>query len=93
MFLCVVCGSLRSWPRGPRGRGAAQGIYDKRQRLEVEMSKREQELKQLQGWRTTVQSLLERFQELDAAAAAAAAEQAAAAQAHPGECPALRRAL
>lgn len=57
------------------------------------MSKREQELKQLQGWRTTVQSLLERFQELDAAAAAAAAEQAAAAQAHPGECPALRRAL
>ena len=75
------------------GRGGAQGIYDKRQRLEVEMSKREQELKQLQGWRSTVQSLLERFQELDAAAAAAAAEQAAAAQAHPGEFPVLRLAF
>lgn len=58
----------------------AQGIYDKRQRMEVEMAKREQELKQLQGWRSTVQSLLERFQELDtAAAASAAAEQASAA--------------
>jgi septal ring factor EnvC (AmiA/AmiB activator) len=56
---------------------AVQGIYDKRQRTEVEMAKRDQELKQLQGWRSTVQSLLERFQELVAQQAAAA--QAAAA--------------
>ena len=57
-----------------------QGIYDKRQRMEMEMTKREQELKQLQGWRSTVQSLLERFQELDAAASAAAAAEAATSQ-------------
>ncbi len=36
------------------------------------MAKRDQELKQLQGWRSTVQSLLERFQELVAQQAAAA---------------------
>ena len=42
------------------------------------MAKRDQELKQLQGWRSTVQSLLERFQELTSASAAAASGAAAA---------------
>jgi hypothetical protein len=62
-----------------------QGIYDKRQRTEVEMAKRDQELKQLQGWRSTVQSLLERFQELVAQQAAAA--QAAAANGTVDDAP------
>lgn len=62
-----------------------QGIYDKRQRTEVEMAKRDQELKQLQGWRSTVQSLLERFQELTSASAAATAAAAEAGAATPGQ--------
>ena len=41
-----------------------QGIYDSRQRCELEMAKREQEIKQLQGWKSTVQTLIERFEEL-----------------------------
>ena len=41
-----------------------QGIYDSRQRCELEMAKREQEIKQLQGWKTTVQTLIERFEDL-----------------------------
>ena len=40
-----------------------QGIYDSRQRTELEMAKREQEIKQLQGWKTTVQTLIERFED------------------------------
>ena len=68
----------------------AQGIYDKRQRTEVEMAKRDQELKQLQGWRSTVQSLLERFQELVAQQAAAA--QAAAANGTADDAPAAEQA-
>lgn len=47
------------------------------------MAKRDQELKQLQGWRITVQSLLERFQELTSAAVTAAAAEAGAAT--PGQ--------
>lgn len=62
-----------------------QGIYDKRQRTEVEMAKRDQELKQLQGWRSTVQSLLERFQELTSASAAVTAAAAEAGAATPGQ--------
>ncbi|BDA41097.1 probable inactive ubiquitin carboxyl-terminal hydrolase 54 at C-terminar half [Coccomyxa sp. Obi] len=41
-----------------------QAIYDKRQRTDVEIARREQEMKQLQGWKQTVQSLIERFQDL-----------------------------
>jgi hypothetical protein len=67
-----------------------QGIYDKRQRTEVEMAKRDQELKQLQGWRSTVQSLLERFQEL--VAQQAAAVQAAAANGTADDAPATEQA-
>lgn len=66
-----------------------QGIYDKRQRTEVEMAKRDQELKQLQGWRSTVQSLLERFQELVAQAAATATAKAAATDAESADKGAL----
>ncbi|KAK9806100.1 hypothetical protein WJX72_001362 [[Myrmecia] bisecta] len=43
-----------------------QGIYDNRQRTELEMARREQEMKQLQGWKATVQSLIERIEELTA---------------------------
>ena len=32
------------------------------------MAKREQEIKQLQGWKTTVQGLIERFEDLTDAA-------------------------
>ncbi len=45
-----------------------QNIYDSRQRCELEMAKREQEIKQLQGWKTTVQGLIERFEDLTDAA-------------------------
>ena len=54
------------------------------------MAKRDQELKQLQGWRSTVQSLLERFQELVAQQAAAA--QAAAANGTADDAPAAEQA-
>ncbi|KAK9841198.1 hypothetical protein WJX74_001758 [Apatococcus lobatus] len=40
-----------------------QNIYDRRQRTEIEMARREQEIKQLQGWRQTVQQLVDRFKE------------------------------
>ncbi len=49
------------------------------------MAKRDQELKQLQGWRSTVQSLLERFQELTSASAAVTAAAAEAGAATPGQ--------
>ena len=48
--------------------GLPQNIYDSRQRCELEMAKREQEIKQLQGWKTTVQGLIERFEDLTDAA-------------------------
>eukprot|EP00884_Botryococcus_braunii_P009363 jgi/Botrbrau1/18428/Bobra.0072s0020.2 len=43
-----------------------QKIYEGRQRTEVEMARREQEIKQLNGWKGTVQSLIDRFMELSA---------------------------
>lgn len=44
-----------------------QAIYDKKQKTEYDMTKRETEIKQLQGWKGTVESLIEKFQELIAA--------------------------
>lgn len=47
-----------------------QGIYDRKQRAEYDAAKRETEIKQLQGWKATVESLVEKFSELIAARAA-----------------------
>ncbi|GAX74273.1 hypothetical protein CEUSTIGMA_g1722.t1 [Chlamydomonas eustigma] len=41
-----------------------QGVYDKKQRGEFEMAKRETEIKQLQGWKGTVENLIDKFQEV-----------------------------
>eukprot|EP00775_Hariotina_reticulata_P013475 gene13475-13601_t len=41
-----------------------QSLYDKKQRTEYEINKRENEIKQLQGWKATVENLLERFDDL-----------------------------
>ncbi len=79
------CRAFCSAPETQTGNVLWQGIYDKRQRTEVEMAKRDQELKQLQGWRSTVQSLLERFQELTSASAAVTAAAAEAGAATPGQ--------
>ncbi|GFR52505.1 hypothetical protein Agub_g15080 [Astrephomene gubernaculifera] len=41
-----------------------QATYDKKQKAEYEMAKRETEIKQLQGWKGTVDNLVDKFQEL-----------------------------
>ncbi|KXZ54862.1 hypothetical protein GPECTOR_4g934 [Gonium pectorale] len=58
-----------------------QATYDKKQKAEYDMAKRETEIKQLQGWKGTVENLVDKFQELInsrneriAAAASAGAE-------------------
>ena len=55
-----------------------QALYDRRQRAEYDLAKRENEVKQLNGWRATVESLAERFGDLLAQRAAAAAASASA---------------
>ncbi|EFJ48600.1 hypothetical protein VOLCADRAFT_104654 [Volvox carteri f. nagariensis] len=41
-----------------------QATYDKKQKAEYDMAKRETEIKQLQGWKSTVENLVDKFQEL-----------------------------
>lgn len=41
-----------------------QALYDKKQRTEFEIAKRETEIKQLNGWKATVENLMERFDDL-----------------------------
>ncbi|KAG1660965.1 hypothetical protein FOA52_005590 [Chlamydomonas sp. UWO 241] len=41
-----------------------QATYDKKQRAEYEMAKRETEIKQLQGWKGTVENLVDKFIEV-----------------------------
>ncbi|GLC41576.1 hypothetical protein PLESTM_001216400 [Pleodorina starrii] len=41
-----------------------QATYDKKQKAEYDMAKRETEIKQLQGWKGTVENLVDKFQEL-----------------------------
>jgi hypothetical protein len=61
-----------------RERGArVQSLHERRQRLEYEAAKRENEVKQLQGWRQTVESLADRYGDLSAQVAASEAKAAA----------------
>ncbi|GLI67376.1 hypothetical protein VaNZ11_011557 [Volvox africanus] len=41
-----------------------QATYDKKQKAEYDMAKRETEIKQLQGWKGTVENLVDKFHEL-----------------------------
>ncbi|WIA33521.1 hypothetical protein OEZ86_006646 [Tetradesmus obliquus] len=41
-----------------------QSLYDKKQRTEFEIAKRDTEIKQLNGWKATVENLSERFDDL-----------------------------
>ncbi|GIL82776.1 hypothetical protein Vretimale_8343 [Volvox reticuliferus] len=43
-----------------------QATYDKKQKAEYDMAKRETEIKQLQGWKGTVENLVDKFHELTA---------------------------
>ncbi|KIY93744.1 hypothetical protein MNEG_14218 [Monoraphidium neglectum] len=58
-----------------------QALYDRKQRTEYDLVKRDNEVKQLNGWKATVDNLVERFQDMLAQRAALAPDAAAAAAA------------
>mmetsp|Transcript_9701 Transcript_9701/g.26290 ORF Transcript_9701/g.26290 Transcript_9701/m.26290 type:complete len:665 (+) Transcript_9701:145-2139(+) len=59
-----------------------QGIYDKKQRAEYDITKRETEVKQLQGWKTTIEKLVENVTEVVAALSKGSSQQQQQQQSH-----------